>query len=314
MRSWLKILLVAGLAVVAMLAVRYWREVAAFVSNPEELRAWLARLGPLGPLGLIAFNTIQVVVAPVPGYPVQIASGYLFGWWQGSLYAVIGMILGGLLAMTLARVYGRPLVQRVVGVERLERWEQVAHLNSLAVWFVLMLGPLGDAPYYIAGLTKLAVWKLLAIVLLVRTPSVMVSTALGAGLISWRSPWFIVGAAANYWHGGLNEPHRSGQPPGARTPAASSPRRDRRSRRAAPAPDCLPLPMHGRLEQADARSSRSTPTPTTARQLPACHGAAAPWRSNGYVASQITNPRGARGVASRMIRRLGAPPHSPPIV
>jgi uncharacterized membrane protein YdjX (TVP38/TMEM64 family) len=104
------------------------------------------------------------------------------------------MILGGLLAMTLARVYGRPLVQRMVGAERLERWEKVAHLNSLGVWFVLMLGPLGDAPYYLAGLTRLPVLKLLAIVLLVRTPSVMVSTALGAGLISWRSPWFIGGA------------------------------------------------------------------------------------------------------------------------
>jgi uncharacterized membrane protein YdjX (TVP38/TMEM64 family) len=209
MRSWIKwVLLAAVLVVVAVLAVRYWREVAAFLSNPEELRAWLARLGPLGPLGLIAFNTIQVVVAPFPGYPVQIAAGYLFGWWQGSLYAVVGMILGGLLAMTLARVYGRPLVQRIVGADRLERWEHVAHLNSLAVWFVLMLGPLGDAPYYIAGLTKLAVWKLLAIVLLVRTPSVMVSAALGAGLISWRSPWFIGGAAVFIALGilaGLNE-------------------------------------------------------------------------------------------------------------
>ena len=211
MRSWLKwVLLAAVLAVVAALAVRYWREVASFLRNPEELRAWLARLGPLGPLGLIAFNTVQVVVAPIPGYPVQIASGYLFGWWRGSLYSVVGMILGGLLAMTLARVYGRPLVQRMVGAERLERWEHVAHLNSLAIWFVLMLGPLGDAPYYLAGLTKLPVWKLLAIVLLVRTPSVMVSAALGAGLISWRSPWFIAGAAVFIILGilaGLNE-HR----------------------------------------------------------------------------------------------------------
>jgi uncharacterized membrane protein YdjX (TVP38/TMEM64 family) len=211
MRSWIKwVLLAAILAVVAVLAVRYWREVAAFLSDPEALQAWLARLGPLGPLGLIAFNTIQVVVAPIPGYPVQIVSGYLFGWWRGSLYAVVGMILGGLLAMTLARVYGRPLVQRMVGAERLDRWENVAHLNSLAVWFVLMLGPLGDSTYYIAGLTMLPIWKLLAIVLLVRTPSVMVSAALGAGVISWRSPWFIAAATIFIVLGilaGLNE-HR----------------------------------------------------------------------------------------------------------
>jgi uncharacterized membrane protein YdjX (TVP38/TMEM64 family) len=195
MRSWLKWILLAVVVIVlvAFTAARY-RQVLEFLGNPEQIRAWLVRLGPLGPLGLIAFNALQVVVAPIPGYPIQIAAGYLFGWWRGSLYATVGMILGGLLAMTLARVYGRPLVERVVGVSRLERWEQVAHLNSLAVWFVLMLGPLGDAPYYIAGLTRLSVWKLLVIVLLVRTPSVMVSAALGAGLISWRSPWFLAGA------------------------------------------------------------------------------------------------------------------------
>lgn len=211
MRSWLKwVLLVAVLVVVAGFAVTHYREMVSFLSNPDQIRAWLAKLGPLGPLALIGFNALQVVVAPFPGYPVQIAAGYLFGWWRGSLYAVAGMILGGLLAMTLARVYGRPLVQRIVGVERLERWEQVAHLNSLVVWFVLMLGPLGDGPYYIAGLTKLAVWKLLVIVLLVRTPSVLVSAAVGAGLISWRSPWFIAGAALFIVSGilaGLNE-HR----------------------------------------------------------------------------------------------------------
>jgi uncharacterized membrane protein YdjX (TVP38/TMEM64 family) len=119
------------------------------------------------------------------------------------------MILGGLLAMTLARVYGRPLVERIVGAERLERWEDVAHLNSMAVWFVLMLGPLGDAPFYLAGLTLLPVWKLLVVVLLVRTPSVFVSAAVGAGLINWRSPWFIVGATIYLVLGfvaGLNEP------------------------------------------------------------------------------------------------------------
>jgi uncharacterized membrane protein YdjX (TVP38/TMEM64 family) len=211
MRSWLKwILLVAAIVALVVLALTHYRQMVAFLSNPDAIRAWLARLGPLGPLGLIAFNAVQVVVAPIPGYPVQIASGYLFGWWRGSLYAVVGMILGGFLAMTLGRVYGRPLVQRMVGAQRLERWEEVAHLNSLAVWFVLMLGPLGDGPYYLAGLTRLPVLKLLIIVLLVRTPSVLVSAALGAGMISWRSPWFIGGATVFIVLGvlaGLNE-HR----------------------------------------------------------------------------------------------------------
>jgi hypothetical protein len=49
-------------------------------------------------------------------------------------------------------------------------------------------------PYYIAGLTTLAIWKIIAVALLLRTPSIFVAAAIGAGLVDWRSPWVIGGA------------------------------------------------------------------------------------------------------------------------
>lgn len=195
MRPWIKIGLLVVLALAAaVLAVRYARPVIDFLGNEQQLEAWLDRLGPLGPLGVIALNALQVVVAFIPGYAMSLASGFLYGFPVGAIYGAAGMVIGGLVAMFLARTFGRPLVVRMVGEKRMQRWEDVAHLNSLPVWFLLMLGPFGDVPYYIAGLTTIAYWKIIAIALVLRTPSILVAAAVGAGLVDWRSPWVIGGA------------------------------------------------------------------------------------------------------------------------
>lgn len=195
MPLWLRrtALILVALALL-LVGVVHHEAILALLRDQERLQAWLAELGPLGPLGLIAINAAQVVFAPIPGYFVQIAAGYLYGWLGGAIYGVVGMALGGVMAMSLARIFGRPLVVRVVGEKRLARWEQVTHLNSLPIWFLLMLGPFGDIPYFIAGLTSLAIWKIIAVAVFVRTPSVIVAAAIGAGIISWRSPWVIGGA------------------------------------------------------------------------------------------------------------------------
>jgi uncharacterized membrane protein YdjX (TVP38/TMEM64 family) len=195
MKLWIKRgLLAIAIVLAIVLAVRYARPAFDFLSNDQLLQAWLDRLGPLGPLGVVALNALQVVVAFIPGYAMSIASGFLYGFPMGAVYGAIGMAIGGIIAMLLARAYGRPLVARMVGENRMQRWEDVAHLNSLPIWFFLMLGPFGDVPYYIAGLTRLAIWKIIAIALLLRTPSIFVATAIGAGLLDWRSPWIIGGA------------------------------------------------------------------------------------------------------------------------
>jgi uncharacterized membrane protein YdjX (TVP38/TMEM64 family) len=176
-----------------MLVWTYREPIFASARDPSRIRAWLESLGPWGPLGLIVVFVAQMIVAPVPGYVVQVAAGYLFGWFWGTLYAAIGMLIGGALAMTLSRAFGRPLVAQVVGASRLERWEHVTHLDSLGLWFLLMLGPFGDILFFLAGLTTLPVWKIMAVALVVRMPALTVSAAVGSGVVDWRSPWVIGG-------------------------------------------------------------------------------------------------------------------------
>ena len=142
MKTWLKRLLVAVIVLAAViLAVRYHRQVLALLGDEAQIEAWLAQLGPWGPLGIIALNALQVVVAFIPGYVMQVAAGFFFGFPLGAVYGIVGMALGGIIAIGLARWLGRPLVVRMVGETRLDRWEHVAHLDSLPIWFISCLAP-----------------------------------------------------------------------------------------------------------------------------------------------------------------------------
>jgi len=184
-------LLAAVLVALASLVVIYWHPLMALLGDLPRLRAWLRGLGPWGPVALVALNAVQIVLAPVPGQLVQAVAGYLFGLWPGALYGALGMALGGMLSMSLGRLYGRPVVERLMGVERLSRWEQVAHTDSPVVWAVLMLPLFGDIPYLIAGLTKAPIWKVLGVTLVIRGPSVILYAAIGAGTIA--GPPYLLG-------------------------------------------------------------------------------------------------------------------------
>jgi uncharacterized membrane protein YdjX (TVP38/TMEM64 family) len=184
-------LLAPILVALAVPIIVYWRPLMVLLGDLPRLRAWLRGLGPWGPLALIVLNAAQIVVAPVPGQLVQAVAGYLFGLWPGAIYGALGMVLGGTLSMSLGRLYGRPLIARVVGAQRLARWERVAHTDSTLVWCVLMLPPFGDIPFLIAGLTRVPIWKVLGITFIVRGPSVILYAAVGSGTIS--GPPYLLG-------------------------------------------------------------------------------------------------------------------------
>jgi uncharacterized membrane protein YdjX (TVP38/TMEM64 family) len=180
--------LVAGSVLIVGLALLWFGpQIWQFAQDEDALEAWVASLGWLGPIALIALNAIQIVVAPIPGYVVQVAAGFLFGPFWGGVWSSFGLLLGSSVAFGLARSYGRPLVGRLVGHDRLEQWEHISHSTSTLVWLVLLLSPIGDLPYFLAGLARVSFVKIFVITLVVRVPSTFVVVAAGAGilLLTW---------------------------------------------------------------------------------------------------------------------------------
>jgi uncharacterized membrane protein YdjX (TVP38/TMEM64 family) len=175
-----RLLIVVGLAATLGLAVIFGPDIVVAASDPQQIRAVILSFGPLAPLGLIGLGVLQIVVAPIPGYVVQMAGGYLFGPVMGSVYGVIGMLLGAAIAFLLARRFGVPLVELVMPPRLLENWLHLRHVDSNLALFVMLVLPLGDFVYFLLGLTAVSLGRMLLMTLLVRTPSVLIAAFIGA--------------------------------------------------------------------------------------------------------------------------------------
>ena len=80
-------------------------------TDRPTLEAYLAEAGLWAPLVFVVLMATQVVVAPLPGLVVGLVGGYVFGAARGFLLNLAGFTLGAMIAFSLARYFGKPLVR-----------------------------------------------------------------------------------------------------------------------------------------------------------------------------------------------------------
>ena len=116
-------------------------------------------LGFWGPLAIVGSITLEVVVAPIPGYIPAITAGFVFGPILGSLYTFIGNVLGTAIVFFVARKYGKKLVLRFMKKERLEKYGHTIskHENWLLFFYFFPIIPI-DVISAAFGLSKIH-WK-----------------------------------------------------------------------------------------------------------------------------------------------------------
>ena len=78
----------------------------AMASDPQAFREWISGYGVWSRFLVVGMVAFQVVVAVIPGEPIEIACGYLFGIWEGTLLCLAGITLGSLLVFLLVRRFG----------------------------------------------------------------------------------------------------------------------------------------------------------------------------------------------------------------
>jgi uncharacterized membrane protein YdjX (TVP38/TMEM64 family) len=179
-----RLLVVAMLVVLVIAALLLGPDALRVVGDLSTLRETVLGLGAWGPLALIALNVVQIVLAPVPAYAMQLAGGYLYGAWWGTLYGIVGMLGGAAVAFLLVRRFGVRVLERFMPPRLLNGWLHLRNLNSLTAWLVVLLLPVGDFCYFLAGLTAMSLPRMLFLTLLVRGPTVFLTTYAGAQVTS----------------------------------------------------------------------------------------------------------------------------------
>jgi uncharacterized membrane protein YdjX (TVP38/TMEM64 family) len=179
---WQSLVLLVLLVGVALVVGSFLVARFPFLTDPQELRAILLGLGVFAPLGFIALQVVQVVVAPVPGQALGFASGYVFGALWGTVYSMVGIVAGTALAVGLARQFGRPYVERVVTADALAYFDETMGDHGLAVLFLVFLVPglPDDAICFVAGLTDVPFRRIVAIAAVGRLPGFVLVNIAGS--------------------------------------------------------------------------------------------------------------------------------------
>lgn len=151
--------------------------------DPAQFRALVDGYGVWGKLIFVGMVVLQVVVAFIPGEPIELAAGYAFGFFEGSLLTLIGFLIGSWLVFVLVRKFGVKLVEVFFPPEKITAFSFLKNpKKTKTIAFLLMLipGTPKDFLSYFAGLTQLAMKQWLLIVAVGRLPSLITSTATGA--------------------------------------------------------------------------------------------------------------------------------------
>ena len=179
----------ASIAIFLLLsAVVGWfvgRPLVRFASQPEQFRQWVDGHGLMGCAAYVGMVFLQVVVAVIPGEPLEISGGYAFGAVRGSLLCLLGAFLGSVAVFALVRRFGRELVDIFFPREKLEKLKflQSSPKRDALFWQVFMVpGTPKDLLCYFAGLTDLSWGKWLLLCTVGRLPSVLTSTIGGDAL------------------------------------------------------------------------------------------------------------------------------------
>lgn len=174
-------------AIIAFLTFRFGPELTRLVDNPQAFREYLLSFGPWSALVFIVFQIVQVVIAVIPGEPVQIAGGYMFGTLLGTIYSMIGITIGYVIVFVGVKAFGFPLVKNLVPKRDLEKLDVLINSPKLeaTIFFLFLIpGIPKDVFVYLAGLTPIKPLQFFVIITLARTPAMVGSSFIGAKIQS----------------------------------------------------------------------------------------------------------------------------------
>ena len=156
-----------------------------FVREPERFRAWVDSSGFVSRVVFVGMVVFQLIIALIPGEPLEMGAGYAFGALEGTILCIIGCVIGSALVFLFVRRFGVKLVEVFFPREKIRslRFLQDSRRLNLLTFIVFFIpGTPKDLLSYFIGLTdmKLGTWLLITAV--ARIPSIVTSTVTGDAL------------------------------------------------------------------------------------------------------------------------------------
>lgn len=178
------ILFIAGLIVFTVFLLPYVNRLSE-TQYQSQIKDWVSSMGVLGPLLILGIQILQIVIAFIPGEPVEILAGALYGAWSGLLICLFGSVIASAAVFRLSKRFGKRLLYSLFGEDNVQNWKWLQDSKKTeTITFVLFFipGTPKDMLTYVIGITKMSAMKFIAISTLARIPSVLSSTMIGSAV------------------------------------------------------------------------------------------------------------------------------------
>lgn len=131
----------------------------------------------------IGIQILQIIISIIPGQAFQFAAGYLYGFFPGLLFSIIGAVLGTTISFYLAKILGKDAIHLFFGEERMAYF--IDRLNSkkaytIVFFLYLIPGLPKDIVSYAAGVSEMKFKPFLIYSLIGRIPGMSGSLLIGA--------------------------------------------------------------------------------------------------------------------------------------
>ncbi len=153
--------------------------------DKESFKLWMDANGILGRLVFVGMVILQIMVAIVPGGPIEVAGGYAFGAVEGTILFIMGATIGSVIVFLLVRKFGRKVVELYFEEHEIKKLSFLKDDKKRDVFFLILFvipGTPKDLLCYVAGLTKMKFGMFLVICSMGRLPAVIGSAISGSAL------------------------------------------------------------------------------------------------------------------------------------
>jgi uncharacterized membrane protein YdjX (TVP38/TMEM64 family) len=181
-------LIISLLVLVALLTVgtlTIGPKIVNAARDPEKLRAELGGNSVKSQLIFVGIQFLQVLFAFIPGEFVEIAAGYIYGPFLGTVLCLVGVLPATCLIFGLTKLLGRKFTQITLDEKDLKKFNFLNDEKKLTTTLFLLYffpGTPKDVITYFAGITKIKFLPFILISVFCRIPSILTSTLAGGAL------------------------------------------------------------------------------------------------------------------------------------
>jgi uncharacterized membrane protein YdjX (TVP38/TMEM64 family) len=162
----------------------------------EQFASWIKSMGIGGAAILLGMQALQIIVAIIPGGPVEILAGAAYGTWGGFVICILGCLIASFGIFMAVRTFGLPLVERLLGKKLTDKYKFLGDPKkismALVVLFILFLipGVPKDALAYIVPLGPVKPGRFLLVSTTARAPAILMSAMLGSSAL--QGNWALI--------------------------------------------------------------------------------------------------------------------------